>query len=50
MNPILSWIPTDDAATHLIYFGTDKGMPTWKEELSRDKIWKVLAYVESLRK
>jgi len=24
MNPILSWIPADDAATHLIYFGIDK--------------------------
>lgn len=32
----------------VVYFGTNNGMPTWKKDLGVDKIWKVLAFVESL--
>ena len=32
----------------IVYFGTKNGMPTWKEALGTEKIWKVLAYVETL--
>ena len=31
------------------YYGTDKGMPTWGKELGSDGIWKVIAYINSLK-
>ena len=31
------------------YYGTDKGMPTWGKELGADGIWKVIAYINSLK-
>lgn len=31
------------------YYGTDKGMPTWGKELGADGIWKVIAYIDSLK-
>ena len=40
---------TDRAVFKIIYSGTGKGMPTWKAELGPESIWKVMAYVESLR-
>lgn len=40
----------DDATFRIIYYGTPNGMPTWKKELGSDKIWKVMAYMESLKK
>jgi cytochrome c(L) len=30
--------------------GRKGGMPSWRSELSKDDIWKVIAYVRSLRK
>jgi len=30
--------------------GRKGGMPSWRSELSKDEIWKVIAYVRSLRK
>jgi len=32
------------------YSGRPNGMPTWKDELGPEKIWKVLAYIDSLKK
>ncbi len=40
---------TDGDAFRIVYYGTPNGMPTWKKELGIDDIWKVLAYVDSLR-
>lgn len=31
------------------YYGTDKGMPTWGKDLGADGIWKVVAYINSLK-
>ena len=31
------------------YYGTDKGMPTWGKDLGADGIWKVIAYIDSLK-
>lgn len=31
------------------YYGTDKGMPTWGKDLGVDGIWKVIAYIDSLK-
>ena len=31
------------------YYGTDKGMPTWGKDLGSDGIWKVIAYINSLK-
>lgn len=31
------------------YYGTDKGMPTWGKDLGADGIWKVIAYINSLK-
>ncbi len=40
---------TDDRSRFkVVYKGTEKGMPTWGEVLGGEKIWKVLAYVDSL--
>jgi len=33
----------------IAYYGTDKGMPTWGKELGADGIWKVMAYIDSLK-
>jgi len=33
-----------------IYFGTEKGMPTWKDELGSENIWKVMAFLGTLKK
>lgn len=33
-----------------IYYGTEKGMPTWKDELGSDNIWKIMAFLETLKK
>jgi cytochrome c oxidase cbb3-type subunit 3 len=30
--------------------GRKGGMPSWKSELNKDDIWKVIAYVRSLKK
>ena len=40
---------TDRDRFRVVYQGTDKGMPTWGAELGGEKIWKVLAYVDSLK-
>ena len=31
------------------YYGTDKGMPTWGKDMGADGIWKVMAYIDSLK-
>ena len=31
------------------YYGTEKGMPTWGKELGADGLWKVMAYINSLK-
>ncbi|MDH3975743.1 MAG: c-type cytochrome [Deltaproteobacteria bacterium] len=33
-----------------IYYGTEKGMPTWKDELGSENIWKVMAFLGTFRK
>ena len=33
-----------------IYYGTEKGMPTWKDELGSENIWKVMAFLGILKK
>ena len=32
-----------------VFYGTDKGMPTWGKDLGVDGIWKIIAYIESLK-
>lgn len=47
-----AWIygGSDAAVFETIANGRKGGMPSWRSELSRDDIWKVMAYVRSLRK
>ena len=33
-----------------IYYGTEKGMPTWKDELGSENIWKIMAFLGTLKK
>ena len=40
----------DDDVFRIVWYGTPSNMPTWKKDLGKDNIWKVLAYVESLKK
>ncbi len=40
---------TDDAKFKTIAEGTSSGMPPFIDQLGRDRIWKVLAYVDSVR-
>lgn len=32
-----------------IYYGTEKGMPTWKDDLGSENIWKVMAFLGTLK-
>jgi cytochrome c oxidase cbb3-type subunit 3 len=39
----------DDADVfNSIYWGRGQGMPSWKDALTEDEIWKVVAYIRSL--
>ena len=40
----------DDEVFRITYFGTPNGMPTWRYDLGEEGIWKVLAYIEELKK
>ncbi|UCG78094.1 MAG: c-type cytochrome [Nitrospirota bacterium] len=45
----LKYGETDDKKFLSISGGTDGGMPPFEQQLGRDRIWKVLAYVDSVR-
>lgn len=40
----------DDDIFRIIWYGTPNSMPTWKENLGKDNIWKVVAYLRSIKK
>ena len=40
----------DDDIFRIIWYGTPNSMPTWKENLGKEKIWKVVAYLKSIKK
>jgi cbb3-type cytochrome c oxidase subunit III len=39
---------TDAAVFETISYGRKGGMPSWKKELSKDDIWKVIAFIRSI--
>lgn len=45
----LEYGETDDKKFESIARGRENGMPSFEQQLGRDKIWKVLAYVDSVR-
>ena len=45
----LKYGETDDKKYLSIAKGTPAGMPAYEQQLGRDRIWKVLAYVDSVR-
>jgi len=40
----------DDDLFRIIWYGTPNGMPTWEKNLGREDIWKVVAYLKSIKK
>lgn len=40
----------DDDIFRIIWYGTPNSMPTWKENLGKENIWKVVAYLRSIKK
>ena len=45
----LTYGETDDKKFESIAKGRENGMPPFEQQLGRDKIWKVLAYIDSVR-
>jgi cytochrome c2 len=45
----LKYGETDDRKYLSIAKGTPNGMPAFEQQLGRDRIWKILAYVDSVR-
>lgn len=45
----LTYGETDDVKFQSIARGRPDGMPAFRDQLGRDRIWKVLAYVDSVR-
>jgi cbb3-type cytochrome c oxidase subunit III len=45
-----TWIygGSDAAVFETISYGRKGGMPSWKKELSKDDIWKVIAFIRSI--
>jgi cytochrome c oxidase cbb3-type subunit III len=41
---------SDAAVFETISFGRKGGMPQWRTELSKDEIWKVVAFIRSIHK
>ena len=39
----------DKDAFKTVYYGTENGMPTWKESLGPENIWKILAFLKKLK-
>ncbi|MCL5022787.1 MAG: hypothetical protein M1497_05410 [Nitrospirae bacterium] len=49
MTDHLKYGETDDKKYQSIAKGTPNGMPAFEQQLGRDRIWRVLAYVDSVR-
>lgn len=41
---------TDAEVFETIAYGRKGGMPSWKSELGADNIWKIIAYIRSIRR
>jgi cytochrome c oxidase cbb3-type subunit 3 len=50
VDPYWKYGDTDDDLFHSVYDGRPGGMPAWGPQLGADKIWKALAYMQSLPK
>jgi mono/diheme cytochrome c family protein len=40
----------DDDLFRIIWYGTPNSMPTWEKNLGKENIWKVVAYLQSIKK
>jgi cytochrome c oxidase cbb3-type subunit III len=49
LTGVLKYGETDEAKFETVSDGRPNGMPAFEQQLGKDRIWKVLAYVDSVR-